>query len=313
LRALSIVSLALVLLLISLAAYLRLDHSGIGCTPWPECYGNIGTERDAVALHERLLEDATSARSWATPMHRLVATVLGLLVLSLNVLAFREKRNRSASVALLALTLFLAIIGVVSGGLHSPAVVMGNILGGFGMLALLGGMVFQKRAPHRNASTLTKISAIALLLLGLQIAIGGLTSANFAAAACRTVPDCHGSWLPGSDLLKAMDLSRRHAVADNGIVLGGAERADIQMLHRLSAVATALLIIAAGLLALRFGHDLRIVGAALILLVSFEFFVGILAIVTDLPIGLAVAHNTLAALLLLGLLKLYAESRCSEA
>jgi heme A synthase len=42
--------------------------------------------------------------------------------------------------------------------------------------------------------------------------------------------------------------------------------------------------------------------------VSIEFSVGVMAILTDLPIGLAVTHNTLAALLLLGLLKLNALS-----
>ena len=40
-----------------------------------------------------------------------------------------------------------------------------------------------------------------------------------------------------------------------------------------------------------------------------EFLVGIAAILTGLPIAVAVAHNWLAALLLLALLKLLAEAR----
>jgi cytochrome c oxidase assembly protein subunit 15 len=104
-----------VLLLISLAAFLRLDHSGIGCTPWPECYGNVGAERDIAPLHERLIQDVTTANAWVTPVHRLVATVLGLLVLALTILSIQERRDRCASLALLLLTVCLAIIGVKSG------------------------------------------------------------------------------------------------------------------------------------------------------------------------------------------------------
>jgi heme A synthase len=43
-------------------------------------------------------------------------------------------------------------------------------------------------------------------------------------------------------------------------------------------------------------------------LVSTEFLMGVSAILTDLPIAVAVAHNGLAALLLLALLKLLAKS-----
>lgn len=312
-RALAITSLVLVMLLISLAAYLRLDHSGIGCTPWPQCYGNIGPDREIAEFPERLIHDATHARSWATPLHRVVATVLGLLVLSLTIFAFREKRARVSVVALLVLTIFLAVLGVRSGGLRSPAVVMGNLLGGFAMLAILGSMVFRKAGASGGRSVLKSWSAIALLMLGLQITIGGLTSANFAASACRTVPDCHGSWLPRSTVAAAIDMTRLHDVSEAGFVRGGPERADIHMLHRLSAVATVLLIVIAGILAIRAGHDLRIIGAVLIVLVCIEFFVGVMSILSDIPIGLAVAHNGLAALLLLGLSKLHAESRIAQA
>ena len=52
-----------------------------------------------------------------------------------------------------------------------------------------------------------RITLIAICVLSLQILLGGLTSANFAATACQTLPDCHGSYWPGSALLTAADLS----------------------------------------------------------------------------------------------------------
>jgi cytochrome c oxidase assembly protein subunit 15 len=182
---------------------------------------------------------------------------------------------------------------------------MGNLGGGFLMLGLLAWMVFRHDKPRSDAAPIVRQCTIAaLLLLGMQIGLGGLTSANFAASACQTVPDCHGTWLPGSTLWTAFDLSREHRVSPAGQVIGGAERADIQKLHRLVAVLTLLSTLAAGVLALR--NRLGITGALVVAIVVAEFAVGIAAIVTDLPIAIAVAHNWLAAILLLVLLRLLA-------
>ena len=60
-RKLAIISLLLVIALVSVSAYLRLDNSGIGCADWPDCYGNIGIsigKPTAASTYERLLEEA---------------------------------------------------------------------------------------------------------------------------------------------------------------------------------------------------------------------------------------------------------------
>lgn len=311
-RALAIASLLFVLALVSVSAYLRLDNSGIGCADWPACYGLIGGPADEAptvgSTYERLALEAREPMSWATPAHRLIASILGLLVVGMALLSLRQRSDRLLSFALLSLTVFLAWLGIYSGGLHSPAVVMGNLGGGFAMLGLLGWLVFRNPRPVASASRLTRNWVVAaLLLLCLQIALGGLTSANFAASACQTVPDCHGSWLPGGTLWTAFDLTRQHEIGPTGFALGGAERADIHKLHRLLAVVTLLTALVAGIVALRAG---LLAGAVTVLiLVTAEFSVGVAAIVTDLPIGVAVAHNWLAAILLLSLLRLLALSR----
>ena len=309
-RAIAVTSLLLVLVLVSLSAYLRLEHSGIGCSPWPSCYGNIGSAAapsGAADTYARLLQEARQPLAWATKAHRLVASLLGLLILSLSLLALLQKRDRVLSLALLALTVFLAVLGIRSGGLHDPAVVMGNLGGGFAMLGLLGWLVLREPAGDGEVRNPLHTAILAALALScLQILVGGFTSANFAASACQTLPDCHGSWLPGSDLLTALDLSRVHQVG-----LGGPERADIHKLHRLIAPLAFFAILLAAMMAIRARRDLRLTSIIVITLVTLEFAVGVGAIVARLPIGLAVAHNWLAALLLLGLLRLYAEIRAA--
>ena len=309
-------SLLLVIVLVTVSAYLRLEHSGIGCDPWPACYGNIGLPAEspsAAGTYERLLEEASEPLSWATPLHRLVASVLGLTILGMSLLSLQQKRDRLATLTLLVLTVFLAWLGIYSESLHSPAVVMGNLCGGFAMLGILGWLVVRKPASTRTRrSRLHFASVAALLFLGVQIFVGGLTSANFAASACRTLPDCHGSWLPGAEVFTAFDLSRVHEIGASGMVLGGAERAAIHKLHRLTAVITAAMILFAGILAIQAGRDLRIVGIAVIVIVLLEFTLGIASILAGLPILGAVAHNWLAAVLLLATLKLLAESQASS-
>ncbi len=306
------VSLILVVILVTLSSYLRLDHSGIGCEPWPACYGNIGIagETPGVAdTYERLLDEASQPLSWATPAHRLVASVLGVLIVVMTMFAFLEKHRRLISLGLLTLTVFLAWLGIYSAGLHSPAVVMGNLVGGFAMLGLLGWMVARK--PHDGTNRhnqLRRWAALAIVMLCLQIFLGGLTSANFAASACQTLPDCHGSWLPGADIGSAFDLSRTHETGPTGMVLGGAERAAIHKLHRLTAVLTLIAVVVAATVAWKEGRDFRIAGYVAMTLVTLEFVLGVSAILTGLPIAIAVAHNWLAALLLLALLNLFTET-----
>ena len=315
-KTLAVVSLFFVIALVSVSAYLRLDNSGIGCADWPQCYGLIGVpaaeEPTLGSTYERLAVEAQQPMSWATPVHRLVASVLGLLVVGMALLSLRQRRDRLLSFTLLALTVFLAWLGIYSGGLHSPAVVMGNLGGGFAMLGLLGWMVFRNARPRANAPAIVRRWVVtALLLLCLQIALGGLTSANFAASACRTIPDCQGSWLPGSNVWTAFDLTRQHEIGPTGLALGGPERTDIHKLHRIVAVLVALVVITAGLLALRAG--LVVTAIAVVAILVAEFSVGVAAILTNLPIGIAVAHNWLAAMLLLGLLRLLAECRNRQA
>ena len=309
-------SLLLVILLVTLSAYLRLAHSGIGCADWPACYGQIG-ELPAASLvissenaYQRIVAEASQPLAWATPLHRLVASVLGLMIVLLVGLSLKQKRNRLVSIALLGITVFLALLGIKSGSLHSPAIVMGNLCGGFLMLGLLGWMLF-KAGNGENYRKGQKalpgsLPAMAVFLLVVQILLGGLTSANFAATSCQTLPDCQGKWLPGPGIWKALDLTRPHEVTSMGKVTGGQERIDIHIAHRLGAVATAILVLAVGFLSWRAGGRLRNTGVLVMGLVTTEFVIGLIGVASGLPIGLAVSHNWIAGLLLLVFLKIVA-------
>jgi cytochrome c oxidase assembly protein subunit 15 len=216
---------------------------------------------------------------------------------------------------LLVLTLFLAWLGIYSEGLQNPAVVIGNLAGGFLMLGLVGWLTVRPRVRDTaSLRGLRVVAGAAIAALCLQILFGGLTSANFAATACPTVPACNDSWFPGPGIADAFDLRTPHRVNDAGqVVSGGAERIEIHKLHRISAVIVLLLILAVALAAIRARASRILTGVILVGLVFLEFAVGIAAVVAELPISLAVAHNWLAALLLLALLKLFADIQAAPA
>lgn len=106
-----------------------------------------------------------------------------------------------------------------------------------------------------------------------------------------------------------MNLSQPHEVTPMGQAIGGQERIDIHIAHRLSAVITGLMVLVVGFMAWSAGGRLRYAGILVMLLVAAEFAIGVAAVASGLPIGLAVAHNWVAGLLLLGLLKITALNR----
>ncbi len=220
----------------------------------------------------------------------------------------------SVSVAENAYPRIVALIGIRSGSLHHRAVVMGSLTGGFILLGLLGWLVF-RLGPGAARYTETRIRKIrplvmvALFMLGFQIILGGLTSANFAATACQTLPDCNGSWFPDATIYSAFKLNETREVTSSGMAVGGLERIAIHLAHRVGAVLATLAIIAAAIAAIMGTAATRKVAYFALLLVVAESAIGVASVLTHLPIGLAVAHNWLAGLLVLSMLKLLALSR----
>ncbi len=99
----------------------------------------------SISSYLRLTPEAQEVMSWARPMHRLIAGTIAILVLGLVGLSLQRKQNRGISFALLALTVFLAWLGIYSEGSQNPAIVMGNAGGGLALIACFAWLVFKCR------------------------------------------------------------------------------------------------------------------------------------------------------------------------
>jgi len=200
--------------------------------------------------------------------------------------------------------------------LLKPIVVMGHLLGGLLTFSLLTWMAWKATdipIRHADARRVRVVLVIGLALLTLQIALGGWTSANYAALACANdFPKCVGQWWPPTDFREGFVLWRGIGVDYEGGVLDGASRIAIQMAHRIMA---GIVFVYLGVLAYR---TIRIPGMAawgvtLAVLLLAQVALGIANVKLGLPLHVAVLHNAGAALLLFVLVSLIARVRPPEA
>lgn len=242
-----------------------------------------------------------------------VLAILGeLLLLAAAVRWDNSDLSRIAAITFMVIV-FQALLGMWTvTWLLKPIVVMGHLLGGLTTFALLLWMAWRATGlPIRlaEAVVLRRMLVAGLVVLGLQIALGGWTSANYAALSCGTdFPTCVGRWWPPTDFREAFVLWRGIGVDYEGGVLDGASRIAIQMTHRMMAVVVFvyLLWLAARLLRT---PGMRGWGTLLGLLTLAQVALGIANVREGLPLAVAVAHNAGAALLLATLVTLLARLR----
>lgn len=363
---------ALATCVIVFGAFVRLSNAGLSCPDWPTCYGmatwpttpDHASAADHAATAIRPIEPS---KAWREQFHRIIAGLLGVLVLALALLATRRRpqgwlqvigaavlvaiaiplymrgQHVAASVlaiageiALLAgvlrwsdtdlartstLTLAVIIFQALLGmwtvtWLLKPVVVMGHLLGGLTTFSLLTWIAWRATGiPIRSgeAGRLRRLLLIGLVLLAIQIALGGWTSANYAALACGTdFPKCAGQWWPTHDFREGFVLWRGIGVDYEGGILDNEARIAIQLAHRLMALVVVghLLALAARLLR---SPGLRGWGTLLGALVLLQFGLGIANVVMSLPLHVAVTHNAGATALLFVLVTLLARLRAPDA
>ena len=319
---LCLVAVCLAYFVIVLGAYTRLTDSGLGCPDWPGCYGELFMPADSSfeaqansAYPERPLEHA---KAWTEMAHRYAAGTLGLLILSLAIFCGWAKKRGSdlplvLPILLLGLVIFQAALGMWTVTLLlKPVVVMGHLLGGMSILALLWWLLINTRFPVISVqwNRVTWFILCAVCVLFGQIALGGWTSANYAALACVDFPQCQASWWPEMDFPQGFVLWRGTGIDYEGGILDQAARTAIHVTHRIGAVITFLVITAVSVYAMLAGaRKLFACGLAVLVLLLLQVSLGIANVLLVLPLPIAVAHNGVAALLLLALITLLHFSR----
>lgn len=291
-RGLVLFTFVLMAVIILLSAYMRLSGAGLGCSDWPACYG-------------RTLAGLSPPRpDWINTTHRVAASGMGFATLVIAMLTWHRRRVAPSdfplALALFGLTAFLAALGKWTHDAHLPAVALGNLLGGLGMLALLWRLHLGYTPQYAASSRLRIWVSLGLGLLVAQIALGGMVSANFAALSC-TAPSGCDSWLqhasPG-----AFNPFQVLNVAQGGSFIPGETQQTLHMTHRFSALLVFCYLAWLGICMLR--ENLRRSGMLLIAALTLQVALGIGIVAYSLPLFLVLMHNATAAFLLLILVTL---------
>lgn len=316
-------ALLLGILVVGLGAFTRLTEAGLGCPDWPGCYGFLTVPQSVESVTKAnqafpLLPIETQ-KAWNEMIHRYIAGLLGLLIVVITFLAWRVKmRHRILSSVLLGMVVFQAALGMWTVTMKlMPIIVMAHLLGGFMIVSLLLLLAVQQRReiqmrrPKKSSKSpqimTHKLKILSLFALGavvLQIALGGWTSANYAAVVCTQLPLCDFDWLSNYDISAFNPISPNNESYQYG-VLNVEQRVTIHVSHRLGAMLVSALVF---WLALAIRKPLGNLSSFILMFaLVLQIALGVTNIVALFPLPVALAHNLCALLLLLVMVRIVAD------
>jgi protoheme IX farnesyltransferase len=178
-RRLAVVTIAATFVLIAVGGLVRATDSGLGCPDWPRCFGRLVPPAE---LH-----------AWIEHSHRLVASVVMVLVALLVVAAYRtgqERAVRRAAVAALVMVLAQALIGafVVWWKLRADSVTL-HLATALALVALLSYIGFRARYAsdrsrrHGQDRGFVRLAGAGAGLLYLQMLVGSTVTGHLAGLA----------------------------------------------------------------------------------------------------------------------------------
>ena len=293
--------------LVVLGAYVRLSDAGLGCPDWPGCFGTLSVPESQTAIENAELnfpsQHIETAKAWKEMIHRYVAGFLGLMILLIGIISYKNKKTLKVSpivpYAMVFLVIFQALLGMWTVTLLlKPIVVSAHLIGGMTTLGLLTflthrywGKIETNILKYKHEIFLVRFS---LFVLFIQIFLGGWTSTNYAGLACTDFPTCHGALIPNLNFKDAFDLFRDLGKLSDGSTLPLAVFETIQWIHRLGALITWLFFGYLASVILKY-KAMKNLGYILLFVITAQFIVGIANLLLHLPTILAVMHTFGAA------------------
>jgi cytochrome c oxidase assembly protein subunit 15 len=307
-RLLTIFTLFLTFDLILFGSFTRLTDSGLGCPDWPGCYGHASPlgAKEAIAQAQAAMPTGpvTWSKAWIEMIHRYLAMMVGVLILTLAVFSWRTERTLWGWPTL---SLIWVCVQGAFGALTVtmklfPAIVSMHLLGGMLLAVFLTlQLVRQRHSPwtetRRPLPTLVYVLVVVtILFLVLQILLGAWVSSNYAVMACNTYPDCQGTWWPDMNFDKGFELWRPLGVDAAGAALPFQALTAIHMVHRWHAVWVVLLLLMVAV-SLR-THNFKPQALMLAGLVVLQFITGVSNAVLGWPMMAALLHTGAAVSML---------------
>ncbi|WP_059410397.1 COX15/CtaA family protein [Cupriavidus basilensis] len=301
--------------LIMFGSFTRLTDSGLGCPDWPGCYGhsNPHAASEPIRAAETALPSGpvSATKAWIEMIHRYFAMAVGVLIITLMVLAWVRRRELRQSPWFATGVLLLVCVQGAFGAFTvtlklQPVIVVTHLMLGMALLASLIWLGSRNDPPlgvAPAAGALRWPARLGLALLVLQIFLGGWVSTNYAVLACTDFPLCNGQLVPEMDFRHGFTLWRQLGMTADGDYIPHSALVAIHWVHRGFAFVVLGYLAWFGLRARHLGGLARHAGWLLGVL-ALQLATGLSNIVFDWPLVAAVAHNGGAAVLLMLLVRL---------
>jgi heme A synthase len=216
---------AMTIVLIGVGVLVRATGSGLGCPDWPTCHGGVvppeGNREAAIEMS-----------------HRLVASIVGFMVIAVAIVAWRCYRGNSFVLwtALLTVPLvgFQGILGAITVVRElPPEIVATHLLTAMFVLsfesAAAVGMSLERRgldvARVRRAQLAFRSASLwavaATIWLAVTLWVGGYMTESGATTACSGWPLCNGSVVPAADDQEVTHMLHRYLAGSLGVFIVG--------------------------------------------------------------------------------------------
>jgi len=287
------------LLIVFLSTHIRLGEAGLGCSPWPDCYAQL-----SFADGPKGLQIPDSEFKPFRSMHRSIASILGLniLIIMLIALWYRKTTSPLLPILMFLVVLFLSILGIATPTRSLPLVTTGNILGGIVLSGLIWRQILMTKGKQKKPAPF--ILFLVSITLTVQLISGAWASANYTGSACPKLLSCTytnnitGSFFDSINLFRKLKL-------DNDYHLFIDETSSIiQFSHRIIAVLL-LILIAVALWKVKREYPALFKPLMLVSIVFLaEFILGVVNVLTEMPLWTNTLHNLLAVGLLFATINL---------
>ncbi|CAN5892700.1 COX15/CtaA family protein [soil metagenome] len=305
------VTVFLTLDLIIFGAFTRLTDSGLGCPDWPGCYGqaNPMLSHHAITAAQNLMPGGPVSvqKAWIEMIHRYLAMCVGVLIVAQTIIAWWQRKKLPHSPWLATgLFFFVCLQGAFGAWTVTlklqPVIVTTHLLLGMSLLGLLSWSwlreVVTTKTSRSADSQLIRLATVALILLAVQIALGGWVSTNYAALACTDYPLCHGLLIPEMDFKHGFSLWRQLGQTVDGQYLPFPALVAIHWVHRSFAWVVIIMVTWAAFQA-RKNSDYSVIGNRILIVIFLQLLSGVSTVYFSWPLLIAVLHNAGAALLVL--------------
>ncbi|WP_101758699.1 heme A synthase [Oceanicoccus sp. KOV_DT_Chl] len=190
-----------------------------------------------------------------------------------------------------------------------PQVVTSHLLGGFTTFSLLWLLTLRlnnkpwqlSSSAHQQLIQFRRFAVLGLIVVCIQVALGGWTTSNYAAVACPDLPTCQSQWLPHMDFAQGFNITQSIGPNYLGGTMDNEARIAIHFSHRVGAIITTLLLLfLVHTLFVRIATpETRTMAKVIVMVLILQVALGLGNILFKFPVSVAVAHNLVGALLVL--------------